>query len=163
SNTTDPTQGFHGMKFSAASNFGDFDTLGVNADGLYLSTNNFPLNAGATTPPTNTTIVSIPMADRLLPTPSVAKPTQFSAQSLNTAQCINIGGRAGIQWYKINESNGALLQTGTIADANFDFIDPSIATNPNGDVVIGYSRTSASTFVGAYASVGTTSGGVTTF
>jgi hypothetical protein len=254
SNTADPTQGFKGFKFDAASNFGDFDTMGVNADALYLSTNNFPLNNPDV--PENTTIVSIPLADLLSPTPTIANRTQRTSESLNnegnvvqpaihvgpssghevllglgnattpttiqrtnvfnaaqqtpnaatlsasvsttippaplppraqqpggtldsvdhrlaqvfqvgntlwTANCINIGGRAGIQWYKIDEPSSALLQTGQIADANFDFIAPSIAANANGDVVIGYTRSSSSSFASAYASVGTTSGGVTSF
>jgi hypothetical protein len=258
SNTSDPTQGFKAFRFSAASNFGDFDTLGINADGVYLSTNNFPLGAGETTPPTNTTIVSIPKSDLLLPTPTIAHKTQWTTESLNnegnvvqpaynlgsitnghaallgmnntstialqrtnlfnaaqltagaatlgasvsttippapnpplarqpggtgtldaidnrlaqviqigntlwTAQGTNIGGHAGIQWYKIDEPTGALLQTGQIADANFDFIAPSIAANANGDVVIGYTRSGPTLVPSAYASVGTTSGGVVSF
>ncbi|MGH7178646.1 MAG: hypothetical protein ACREJC_14810, partial [Tepidisphaeraceae bacterium] len=257
SNSADPTAGFTGFKFSIGTNFGDFDTLGVNADGLYLSTNNFPLDAGPTTPPINTTIVSIPKADLLLATPTIANRTQFTAESLNNegnvvqpaihfgasggheallgmsntvttaiqktnmfnaaqqtagaatlssstsitipsapnppaalqpggtldsidnrlsqviqvgstlwmAQCTSIGGRAGVQWYKIDEPTGALVQTGQIADANYDFIDPSIAANPSGDVVIGYTRSSsgAGSFASACASVGSTSGGVVSF
>jgi hypothetical protein len=83
--------------------------------------------------------------------------------TLWTANGINIGGRAGIQWYKIDESTGALLQSGTISDPSFDFIAPSVAANANGDVVIGYTRSSSSSFASAYASVGATSGGVTSF
>src|SRR5262245_42322742 len=44
SNSSDPTAGFKAFKFSIGSNFGDFPTMGVNAEGVYLSTNNFPLN-----------------------------------------------------------------------------------------------------------------------
>jgi hypothetical protein len=258
SNTADPTQGFKAFRFGIGSNFGDFDTMGVNADGVYLSTNNFALNAGNTTPPTNTTVVSIPKADLLLATPTIANRTQFTAESLNNegnvvqpaihfgpsvgreallgmsntgttelrrtsvfnaaqqtpgvatlsassgiaippapnppvalqqggtgtldsidnrlaqviqvgttlwaAQGTNVGGRAGIQWYKIDQSTNTVLQTGTIGGAGFDCIAPSIAANANGAVVIGYTRTASDTFPSAYASVGTTSsGGVTSF
>src|SRR5262249_34582758 len=44
-----------------------------------------------------------------------------------------------------------------------DYYYPSIAANPAGDVVIGYSRSGASEFASGYASVGATSGGTLSF
>src|SRR5207244_10682687 len=44
-----------------------------------------------------------------------------------------------------------------------DFVAPSVAANANGDVVIGYTRSSSSSFPSSAVSVGTTSGGVTSF
>jgi MYXO-CTERM domain-containing protein len=77
-----------------------------------------------------------------------------------------VGGRAAIRWYKIDETTNTMIQGGTISDLNYDFCYPSIGANENGDVVIGYSRSGTSAvdgFISSYASVGTTTGGVTTF
>ena len=54
-------------------------------------------------------------------------------------------------------------RTGTITDPDLDFYFPSIAVNPAGGVLIGYSGSSDNQFVSSYASAGRTSGGVTTF
>ena len=51
-----------------ASNFADFPMLGIDANAVYISSNNF--NAGGSS--TNRTLTSIPKADLLLATPSVA-------------------------------------------------------------------------------------------
>jgi hypothetical protein len=83
--------------------------------------------------------------------------------SVHSAQ---VGGRAAIRWYKIDETTNTMLQGGTISDPNYDFCYPSIGANDNGDVVIAYSRSGTSAvdgFIGSYASVGTTTAGVTTF
>ena len=78
-------------------------------------------------------------------------------------------GSAAIRWYELNESTNAVIQQGTISDPNFDYSYPSIAANANGDVVIGFTRAGASAdatgpgFLSAFAVVGHTSGGTTTF
>src|SRR5262249_48117474 len=66
-------------------------------------------------------------------------------------------------WIKFSESTNAIIQQGTISDPNFDFSYPSVCANADGDVVIGYSKCGLTESISAYASVGTTSGGVTTF
>ncbi len=79
---------------------------------------------------------------------------------------ISSGGRAALRWYRIDETFNTVVQQGTIADASFDYTHPSIAANANGDVVIGFTRSGATApagYAGAYAFVGSTSGGVTTF
>jgi hypothetical protein len=76
---------------------------------------------------------------------------------------VDIGGRAAIEWYEIDAVANTLLQSGTIADATLAFNYPSIAVNDFGDVVIGFSGGSPSTFMSAYVAVGQTIAGVTTF
>jgi hypothetical protein len=72
-------------------------------------------------------------------------------------------GGSAIRWYEIDEATNSLLQTGLINDPNLDFYDASIAVNPSGDVVIGFSGSGDAQFISAYAVSGTTSGGITTF
>jgi hypothetical protein len=71
--------------------------------------------------------------------------------------------RAAVQWFKLEAATGTLLQSGTITDASLDLFFPSIAANTNGTVVIGCNGSSSNAFVGSYALVGETVGGVTTF
>ncbi len=80
SNSSDPTAGWKAASFTAASSttFGDYDTLSVNASGVYLSTNNF--NAAGTAG-TGTTLTSIPKSDLLLSTPSIANLSTFTSAS----------------------------------------------------------------------------------
>jgi large repetitive protein len=77
-------------------------------------------------------------------------------------------GRAAIQWVKLDATDPdhiQVQQTGLIADAQLDFIRPSIAANLAGDVVIGFtgSGSGGGQYLSAYAAVGRTINGVTTF
>ena len=74
-----------------------------------------------------------------------------------------VNDRAAIRWYRINASNNAVLESGSITDATLDLIYPSIAANTNGTIVIGYNGSSLSSYVSCYAVVGQTVNGVTTF
>ena len=76
---------------------------------------------------------------------------------------IEVNGRCAIRWYRINAASYALLESGTIADANLDLFFPSIAANANGVVVIGCNGCSINTYISSYAYVGQTVNGVTTF
>ncbi len=61
--------------------------------------------------------------------------------------------RAAIQWWQL-QTNGSVLQNGLIddADPNIHRTYPTIAVNPNEDVLIGYSRFSTTTYPsGAYS------------
>src|SRR5207253_3258707 len=49
-------------------------------------------------------------------------------------------GRSAIRWYQINATTNAITQSGTIGDANHDYIYPSVAVNASGTVVIGFTR-----------------------
>jgi hypothetical protein len=72
-------------------------------------------------------------------------------------------GNAAIHWFEIDEATNGLVQEGIISDAELDLYFPSIAVNPFGQVVVGFSGSSEAQFVSAYAAVGETNGGVTTF
>lgn len=83
--------------------------------------------------------------------------------SLWAVHTIDVSGRAGLRWYEIDETDNAVLQSGTVADASLAFFEPSIAANAFGDVVIGFSGTSPDQFASSYAVLGQTVAGVTTF
>lgn len=91
--------------------------------------------------------------------------------TLWAAHSISLSSRCVIRWYKIDQSTNAVLQSGTISDGTHDFFYPSLAANANGDVVMGFTRSgptatnlSAPTdYASAYAAIGSTSGGTTTF
>ncbi len=83
--------------------------------------------------------------------------------SLWCVYTVDLSGRSAIRWHEIDETTNAVLQSGTISDPNLSFYYPSIAANQLGDVVIGFSGSSATQFVSAYAVAGQTTGGTTTF
>ena len=70
---------------------------------------------------------------------------------------------AAIRWYRINATNHAVLESGTITNSTLELFYPSIAANTNGTIVIGCNGSSLSSFVSCYAIVGQTVNGVTTF
>lgn len=72
-------------------------------------------------------------------------------------------GQAAIRWYKIDASNGAIIQSGTLSDPVMHYFFPSIAANADGTVVIGCNGCSTNSYIGSYAFVGETSDGVTSF
>lgn len=80
---TDPTGTWSGFKMDSDSNdthWADYPTLGVDADGVYLAANMFPISTGNVF----ATIVSIPKADLLSATPTVANRTVFEEESIST-------------------------------------------------------------------------------
>ena len=70
---------------------------------------------------------------------------------------------AALRWYRIQASTQTVLESGTISDPVMDLFYPSIAANSAGTVVIAYNGCSRSNFVSAFAVVGNTINGVTTF
>jgi hypothetical protein len=82
------------------------------------------------------------------------------AQSIKNG---NSNSRASILWYKINEASNTVLQSGTIGDSSKSFYYPSVAVNPDGDVVIGFTASSSTSYASCYAVVGSTTAGTTTF
>ena len=76
SNTSDPTEGWKALTFTVDPNnvrFGDFPTLGVDANGVYLGANLFSTSGSFV----GVTLVSIPKSDLLKSTPTVANRTSF--------------------------------------------------------------------------------------
>lgn len=72
-------------------------------------------------------------------------------------------GNSAVRWYEIDATTNTVLQTGLIEDPTLDFLDPSIAVNASGAVMIGYSGGGPGQFMSSMASVGRTTGGVTSF
>ncbi|MHB8521152.1 MAG: hypothetical protein ACYDH9_10390 [Limisphaerales bacterium] len=86
--------------------------------------------------------------------------TRFSATVYRVADVLyavhstQADNRAALEWFKLNATNFAVLQTGTITDNTLDLFYPSIAANAAGTVVIGCNGSSSNTFVSSYAVVG---------
>ncbi len=87
SDTSDPTGTWKAVSFlgndGGPGKFADFTTLGVDADGVYVTTNNFPMNS-SNVGFEYSMVHSIPKADILASTPSVANMTSFGSLSENT-------------------------------------------------------------------------------
>ena len=88
SDTSDPTGTWKAVSFlgndGLTGKFADFTNLGVDADGVYVSTNNFPSNT-ANVGFEYAMVFSLPKADLMASTPSIANLTQFGALTENLA------------------------------------------------------------------------------
>jgi hypothetical protein len=91
-----------------------------------------------------------------------ANPVQVDG-SIWTAQSTLVDGRVAVRWSEFDAATNILLQSGDVTDPVLDLYYPSIAVNELGQVVIGMSGSSETDFAGAYAIVGETLGGITTF
>ena len=74
-----------------------------------------------------------------------------------------LDGRAAVRWYRLDATNFALLESGTLSDPDLDLFYPSIAANPAGTMVIAFNGSSLNSFVSSYAIAGSLSDGVTFF
>lgn len=255
--TDDPEGDWDGVRFAAdtvpGADFHDYPTLAVDAAGVYICTQDFPIGAGSNAE----SCYSIPKADLIQAAPSVARLTRFEATpaglptvdgsiqpavnrgpatgrtpllgtsggflvrsnifgsqgagaTLGTVMPIggdpghagppparqphptgwtienvaprfvgNViqfnsslwavhavqgsGANSALRWYEIDETSDTVIQTGLIDDPNRDFHEPSIAVNAQGDVFIGYTCSGPTLSLSVCVSVGTTSGGVTSF
>ncbi len=87
SDTSDPTGTWKAVSFlgndGGSGKFADFTTLGVDANGVYVTTNNFPMNS-SNVGFEYSMVHSIPKADIMASTPSVANMTSFGSLSENT-------------------------------------------------------------------------------
>jgi hypothetical protein len=83
--------------------------------------------------------------------------------SIWATQTTRVDGRLAVRWYEIDAATDILLHSGDLTDPTLDLYFPSIAVNQFDLVVIGMSGSSENDYVGAYAAVGETLGGVTTF
>jgi autotransporter-associated beta strand protein len=245
SNTADPTKGWAGGVLTGIHNeFEDFPTLGVDANGVYVGTNNFSGNL------TGVSLYAFPKADLLATTPifthvnanldisfstfgitphgitnssatagtsgiissgagsfgynfgqiritpvawagttatlgspvnvaltggSSAPPsapqiggnnldgddTRLNSYAWRVGNLIygvhgtGVNGRTAAQWFVVNATNNTVVQNGTIADGTLSYVYPSIAANPRGDIVLGFTGTSSAQHPGVYAVVGT--------
>lgn len=71
--------------------------------------------------------------------------------------------RASLQWFKIDVSSLAVIQTGVISDPGLDLFYPAIAANAAGTVVIVCNGCSLTNYISGFALVGETVNGVLTF
>ena len=74
SNTSDPTGGWKATSFTGNAGFADFPTLGLDANGVYVGTNDFTSSTGTFT---GASLFSIPKSDLTASTPSVTHMTSF--------------------------------------------------------------------------------------
>src|SRR5205807_4641134 len=74
SNTSDPTGAWKATSFTGNAGFADFPTLGLDANGVYVGTNNFTNSTGTFT---GASLFSIPKSDLTASTPSVTHMTSF--------------------------------------------------------------------------------------
>lgn len=81
SNTSNPSDGWKAVNFTGNSGFADFDTLGLDQHGVYVGTNNFA-NATSNTN-TGVSVFSIPKADLIGGTPTLADMSSFQNLSLS--------------------------------------------------------------------------------
>jgi PEP-CTERM motif len=258
SDSADPTGGWTSFAIdsdASGTRWADYPMLGFNADAVYLSANMFD-NASGTQ--TATSVVVLPKADLLAPTPTVANRTEFQnipisqlsfspqqtvdldnsggtafmasdtgigtfvelptvqdpsgtptlgglvpaglvfvdaagglptdAEQPGGAQALDVigqrftsnlvlqngslwgvrmvsdvGGETTAQWFEFDPDSRIVLQSGVISEPGLNLIYPSIAVNEFDRVVIGFTGVGESEFASAYAVVGETVGGETTF
>ncbi len=82
---------------------------------------------------------------------------------LYVTHAVEVDNRAAVRWYRIDASQGTLLDSGTITDPNLELFYPSIAANEAGTVVIACNGCNGSTYVGSYATTGQLVNGSLTF
>ena len=146
SNSTDPTAGWKATSFVAGTGFADYPTLSLDADGLYIGTNNFTTAAAGGTF-SGVSLFSIPKSDLLLSTPSVSNRSTFNQATttpslgftlqgvLNTGPSLGHGDIVAVsstQFSRLNRTNvigpgaaGATLSATTVIT--------TAATNQPGD------------------------------
>jgi hypothetical protein len=259
SDTADPTGHWTAVEFlgnaGGDGKFVDYTRLGVDANGVYISTDNFNSSAGGSD---SISVFSVPKADLLAPIPTLANLSRFDAidggeygrviqpvinfgpstghepllgtslastdvslfranitgaaaagatlspgsmisvapytdpprgaqpdgtrvlQNLDArfganayqvghiiyaANAVKVGNNSGVHWVMIDDQSNVVIQEGTLSDPNFDYYQPAISANANGDIVISFNRSGFGPDgnISIFAAVGKTVGGVTTF
>ncbi len=67
-----------------------------------------------------------------------------------TTHGVNSGGRSAARWYELNPTGNLTVQSGTVNDPVLGYTMPSICVNNVGNVVLGFSGASSTTFASAY-------------
>ena len=99
---------------------------------------------------------------RISATPVKQGDSIWAAHAIRSSAGFNVA----VRWYEFSAVTGLVLQSGTIQDTvgTRDYFFPSIAVNEFGDAVIAFSSSDDDNlFAGAFAVVGRTAAGVTTF
>ena len=153
SNTSDPTAGWHAVALDSDPNgdhWADFPMLGVNADGVFLSANMFPVTA----PNVLTTFVSIPKAGLLQAVPTVAEATFFADLSpgntgFSVQPAVAIGTAGTEPLFSAYSTAGGFLKissvddhaTGPALDVHDRFVPVPLAAEPPPAVQAGTTAT----------------------
>ncbi len=61
-----------------------------------------------------------------------------------------INNRVGADWFEVRIDDGAVLQQSSIADPTYDVLFPTVAVDSDGDMAIGFTKTSASEYPSVY-------------
>jgi len=85
--------------------------------------------------------------------------------TLYAVHSTRVGSNSGITWMMIDEQTNQVIQEGILSNPAFDYFQPSISANANGDIVISFTRSGfgAGGNLSAFAVVGKTLGASTTF
>jgi hypothetical protein len=83
--------------------------------------------------------------------------------SIWAVHTVGVDDRAALEWFQFDATTAAILQSGLITDPALDLINGSIAVNEFGQLVIGFAGTSETQFPSAYAVLGETIDGTTSF
>jgi len=140
-----------------------FDLTGTSGAGAAISEGIGVEGTSASTPPLASQpdmTQSISTIDQRIASPAYAVDgTIYSVH--NTAA----SGQAALAVDIVDEATNQLVQEVILGDPNYDYFNGSIAANSLGDIVVGFTRsgTGLDGNLSAYAMVGHTVGGVTTF
>src|SRR5262245_31470302 len=116
SNSNDPTGVWKAASYVGAAGFADYPTLGVDANAVYIGTNNFS--------PSSTTITSIPKADLLLATPSVANRTMREQTSFGMGFTLQ-----GVTNWAPSPAHGSIV---AVHESNFTQVKRTTMTGTGG-------------------------------
>lgn len=72
--------------------------------------------------------------------------------SIWAAHTVAAGGKSGARWYQVDPVTQTLMQSGTLTDPSLWLYYPTIAADANGNAVMGFSGSNASTYPSAYFS-----------
>jgi len=95
--------------------------------------------------------------------------TRFSASAVQrdgsiwAVRTVALDGRAAVAWLRLDAASLAVLEEGVLADPSLDLFYPSIAVNDAGYLVVAMNASSETTDAGAWAAVGQTVQGATSF
>ena len=169
----------YGASIQAVLDFGPADGIGtiLGDSGGTLRRADIvnPGTAGATLGPASA-VAGVPAFNGA---PAARQPSGVTIENVSprfTGNVVGVGGsiwavhavrgsfaNSAIRWYEIDDATNSVVQTGLIESANLDYLDPSIAVNAFGNVLIGATQSGPTLFASAVAIVGQTVGGVTTF
>ena len=122
SDTPDPTGTWTALSYIASTGFADIPTLAVDANGVYIGTTNFT-DINETTF-LSVTLTSIPKADLLLPTPTIARRTTREDVNFTLGYAIQ-----GVSNFNANPAHASVVAVDLFS---FNFVDRTTITGTGG-------------------------------